>query len=124
MLSPHSFEHISVQPFNSYMGWKHLAAHTSVQWQQHHSCVLFSCVQHCTLNEQHGVCVQVWCGFLLHERFADLQVYWSLHSFPLEDPNWQANPMGLWREAFVEITEHHCRMAKLHGSLKTAASSV
>jgi len=35
--------------------------------------------------------------------------------------------MGLWREAFEEITEHHsyhCRMAKLHGSLKTAASSV
>jgi len=34
--------------------------------------------------------------------------------------------MGLWREAFEEITEHHsyhCRMAKLHGSLKTAAST-
>lgn len=64
----------------------------------------------------------------------DLQVYWLLLHFSLacSNPslfdgvhkNWQANPMGRWKEAFVDSrTRSYCsRMSELHGSLTTAAS--
>lgn len=64
----------------------------------------------------------------------DLQVYWLLLHFSLAcsnstlfdgvHKNWQANPMGRWKEAFVDSrTRSYCsRMSELHGSLTTAAS--
>lgn len=59
---------------------------------------------------------EICIGSCYTSVWPDLQVYWLLLHFSLacSNPslfdgvhkNWQANPMGGWKEAFVEIAEH------------------